>query len=128
VVYNGKTYSVLSHVSAVSTLSACQVGYLPLDAGYVIAPDDADSKAVITAYPWNTAAVIVGTGNAYKGANFATAGTLFGSGYLHKRGSGYKTSLCTAQILQVIYTRVLCSDCCYFDRIYNSVLLQCYPF
>jgi hypothetical protein len=107
VVYNGKTYSVLSHVSPEGTVNTCQDLYLPLDSGYVIAPDDADSIAVITAYPWSTDVVIVASGNGYNGANYAIPGDLYQTSLLSTSGSTYKAVSCSMQILQVIYTRVL---------------------
>jgi hypothetical protein len=130
VIYNGKTYSLLSHGAADSTTQACQSVFLSLDSGYVIAPDDADSKAVITAHPWNTAVVIVASGIGYNSANYGTPGGLFGAGLLSTSGSTYKAGSCSMQILQVIYTRVLSFYrlllSMHYCIIYN-LCIQCQP-
>jgi hypothetical protein len=107
VIYNGKTYSLLSHGATESTTQLCQEVYLPLDAGYVIAPDDEDSIYVIAAHGWNTAVVVVASGNGYNGANYGVAGDLHSGGMLLTSGSTYKPVSCSMQILQVIYTHVL---------------------
>jgi hypothetical protein len=102
VIYNGKTYSLLSHAAPDSTSMTCQSAYLPLDAGYVIAPDNADSIAVIAAHRWSTTAVVVASGNGYYTANSGTsAGSFDGSGWLQTSGSTYKATGCNVQILQV---------------------------
>jgi hypothetical protein len=111
VVYNGKTYSVLSHVAADGTGSDCQAGFLSVDAGYAIAPDNADSIAVIAAHTWSTDVVIVASGNGYRAVNFPTAGALHASDLLLTSGSMYMPGSCNMQVLQVIYIRVLPFHC-----------------
>jgi hypothetical protein len=102
VIYNGKTYSLLSHLAPDGTSYTCQEVYLPLDAGYVLAPDDADSIAVIAAHSWSTHAVVVASGNGYYTAIYGTsAGSLQGGGWLQTSGSTYKATGCNVQILQV---------------------------
>jgi hypothetical protein len=104
IIYNGKTYSLLSHAAPGSTAHNCQTGYLPLDAGYVIAPDDADSIAVIAAHGWDTEGVVVASGNVYLTTNYGTPGSYAGGGNLLTSGSTYKPGICIMQILQVCST------------------------
>jgi hypothetical protein len=107
VYYNGKTYSLLSRAESENALDICQSVYLPLEPGYALAPDDADSIAVIATHNWNAQLVVVASGNAYNTANYGVPGILYGSGYLLTTGVTYRPNICTGQILQVIYIHVL---------------------
>lgn len=103
IVYNGKTYSTLTHVKPDGTDSLCQNDYYELSPGYMLAPHDADSIAVIKAHSWSTNFVILSDGSAYYTSVHDTlnAGTLWSSDQLASEGNLYGVSMCDAQILQV---------------------------
>ena len=48
--------------------------YLPLPPGYELAPNDADSVAVIAAHGWSTTCVVLADGSAWRSANHGRAG------------------------------------------------------
>jgi hypothetical protein len=125
VIYNGKTYSLLSHAAPDITANICQDVYLPLDAGYVIAPDNADSMAVIAAHGWSTHAVIVASGLSYHPNNGGSHTVT--TSIISIIGSTYKPDTCASysfQILQVIYIHALSFNCLVLSLhyFYNSFM------
>ena len=98
-IYNNKTYAVLSHADPNGAGSACQSGYMSVEPGFVLAPQDADSLAVIAAHKWSTTVVILANGVSY----FSKSNALYSNGAnkLRVDGSTYDTSVCPGQILQV---------------------------
>ena len=97
--YNGRIYSTLSDVPVDGGDQLCQNGYISLPSGYTVAPDNADSIAVIAAHTWSTDVVIVASGNAYGVSRFSN-GTQYGSGgLLSQNGSSYLSNLCFGEVL-----------------------------
>ena len=69
--------------------------------GWVIAPDNADTVALTTMYPWSTHVLVVGSGVGYRTTNYPPAGIAFGD-YQSKfvqSGNEYRCLWCSYQIL-----------------------------
>jgi hypothetical protein len=64
--------------------------YLPLPVGWVVAPNDADSIAVIAAHGWGAESVVLADGSAWQSQNAPPAGTLF----VDESGSGNRLVTC----------------------------------
>jgi len=103
--YNNKIYSTLADVTISSTTSLCQSDWISMPSGWAIAPDNTDTVALSTLYPWSTDVLTVSSGVGYRTTNFPPAGQAFGdsqSKYVQS-GNQYKCPWCNYQIL-VIYT------------------------
>ena len=99
--YNGNYYSTLADVAVDSSQLLCQTDYITLPDNWVIAPDNADSIAVIAAHYWSTHCVVVVSGTSYCGLQYGSgSGGSCGSGLLLSQGGAqYAVSSCTRQIL-----------------------------
>jgi hypothetical protein len=80
VLYNGHVYRTLMGSPPTPRPRGRTLQYYPLPEGYEVAPNDADTLAVIGAHGWDTACVIVADGTAWN-SNSGAAPTQCGSGY-----------------------------------------------
>jgi hypothetical protein len=107
VVLSSRTYSLMSNAD-VEASGICHGidTYVNLDIGYSLAPDNADSQALIAAHGWGGNLVIVAGGNAYFSLNYALGppGSFASAAYLMQIGNTYSVSACPIQILLVIHT------------------------
>ena len=98
--YNGYYYSTLADVVPSGLAGAtCQSGYKSVPFGWELAPDVAESKAVIAAYTWSTHVLVLSGGYSYNGAGYSTPGGLFSYSSLYTSGTTYAVSGCSLQIL-----------------------------
>lgn len=101
VIYNQQVYALLTHLNPDGTDMLCQsnqvFNYLPVEYGFVLAPDDANSVAVIQAHKWSTNSVVVASGVSYK----TLTGEYYASGQLLTSSNMYSVASCPQQILQV---------------------------
>ena len=76
--------------------SSCPSNYLPLPAGWVLAPNDATSIAVVAAHGWSTQCPVLADGTGWQSANgIAGAGGSCGSGMLATSGGTYTVADCS---------------------------------
>ena len=73
--------------------------YLPLPAGWVLAPNDATSIAVVAAHGWSTGCAVLADGTAWYSANWGTAGDSCGSNSLATSGGTYTVTNCYSRVL-----------------------------
>ena len=88
------------------TSTGCQgtSNYLPLPAGWVLAPNGATSIAVVAAHGWGTYGLVVADGTAWWSANapsYASPGDRWGSypPYLATSGGTYTVTTCSRRVL-----------------------------
>ena len=75
--------------------SSCPSNYLPLPAGWVLAPNDATSRAVVAAHGWSTYALVVADGTCVRSANTDhTPGDSCWSGKLATSSGTYTVTGC----------------------------------
>jgi hypothetical protein len=75
VAYNGYDYAALDGWSPFdSSNEGCQSSFLPLPVGWSIAPNSADSIAVIAGYGWGTDLMVLTDGSQYYTLNNRFAG------------------------------------------------------
>ena len=80
--------------------------YLPLPAGWVVAPNDATSNAVVAAHGWSTDCVVLADGRTRRSGN--TVGTpgdrcgYSGTNYLATSGGTYTVARCTDGSMRVL--------------------------
>ena len=100
VTFQGRSYAALDGEPPESTSVGCQDNYLPIPAGWTIAPDTPESIAVIAMYPWGTHVMVV-DGSQYNGADYHPPGREFhpGSSLLLQSGDTYKPGGCQMRIL-----------------------------
>jgi hypothetical protein len=100
VLYGGYLYATLANEVVEGTCGAtCQSGvFIDLPAGWSVAPDNADSVAVIAAHTWNTHVLVVDTGNSYGGLCY-TKGGFFNANMLSQSGTSYKVNSCSLHVL-----------------------------
>eukprot|EP00285_Hemiselmis_virescens_P011749 CAMPEP_0173393108 /NCGR_PEP_ID=MMETSP1356-20130122/21915_1 /TAXON_ID=77927 ORGANISM="Hemiselmis virescens, Strain PCC157" /NCGR_SAMPLE_ID=MMETSP1356 /ASSEMBLY_ACC=CAM_ASM_000847 /LENGTH=1129 /DNA_ID=CAMNT_0014351075 /DNA_START=21 /DNA_END=3410 /DNA_ORIENTATION=+ len=100
VMYKGYPYAVLDKTKPDDPVAHCQRSYVALPSGWSIAPNDANSKAVIAAHPWGTHVVFVRDGTSYHASRYPPPGNTF---RLHrqilKSGNSYRPPFCHARIL-----------------------------
>ena len=79
----------------------CPSNYLPLPAGWVLAPNDATSIAVVAAHGWSTNCPVLADGTARTSANWgSSAGDSCGSNsYLATSGGTYTVTDCNKRVL-----------------------------
>ena len=82
--YNGRSYAALDGASPWDSSQQCQSGYIALPPGWSIAPDNADSIAVISSYRWGTHRMVLSDGASYWTLNTYT-GQFGGSNMLTQR-------------------------------------------
>jgi hypothetical protein len=74
--YNGRQYRTLDGVSSTSRLEGCQRSLISLPSGgWEVANRDADSLAVIAAYPWGTSCMHLAAGESIRTASHPRPGT-----------------------------------------------------
>ena len=87
------------------TLSSdCPSNYLALPAGWVLAPNDATSIAVVAAHRWSTACAVLADGTAWWSANSPSWGDTPGEScvsgnYLATSGGTYTVTSCYNRVL-----------------------------
>ena len=99
--YNGKIYASLGGGEVNGWQYKCQSDrFLIPPNGWEVAPDDADSRAVTAAYPWDTHVNVMSNGCGY-GTESYSKGKLEGNcGFLGSDGAGgYKVLTCSLMIL-----------------------------
>ena len=79
--------------------SNCPDNYLPLPAGWVLAPNDATSIAVIAAHGWSTDCAVLADGTAWMSANSGGLGSPTSRHYLATSGGTYTVTACTRRVL-----------------------------
>ena len=79
--------------------SSCPSNYLPLPAGWVLAPNDATSIAVVAAHGWSTGCAVLADGTAWASANAGYAGNSCTSGRLATSGGTYTVTGCHRRVL-----------------------------
>ena len=78
----------------------CPSNYLPLPAGWVLAPNDATSIAVVAAHGWSTYCPVLADGTARYSANAGGyAGDSCASDYLVTSGGTYTVTTCHRLVL-----------------------------
>ena len=77
----------------------CPSNYLPLPAGWVLAPRDATSIAVVAAHGWSTDCLVLADGTAWKSGNSGHAGDSCGSDRLATSGGRYTVTTCSLRVL-----------------------------
>ena len=82
---------------------SCPDNYLPLPAGWVLAPNDATSIAVVVAHGWGTICAALADGTAWAAGNGQAAaytpGDSCGGGWLATSGGTYTVTRCNARVL-----------------------------
>ena len=74
--------------------------YLPLPAGWVLAPNDATSIAVVAAHGWSTACAVLADGTTWNTPNNGNAGASCISGnFLATSGGTYTVTSCPRRVL-----------------------------
>ena len=73
--------------------------YLPLPAGWVLAPNDATSIAVVAAHGWSTQCPVLADGTAWVSANWGSAGGSPGDSCPVTSGSTYTVVNCQGRVL-----------------------------
>ena len=73
--------------------------YLSLPAGWVLAPNDATSIAVVAAHTWSTYCAVLADGTAWNSANYAPAGGSCSWGMLATSGGTYTVRYCDRRVL-----------------------------
>ena len=108
VVYNGAAYRTLDDAPPEGLEDGapnwgCQgtSNYLPLPAGYVLAPNDADSRAVVLAHRWSTSAVVLADGDSWWTSDGYSSGYsgLLNSGNLVTDGATHTVNHCYQRVL-----------------------------
>eukprot|EP01045_Picozoa_sp_COSAG04_P023581 COSAG04_NODE_2824_length_3532_cov_1.608506_5_plen_145_part_00 len=84
--------------------STCPSNYLPLPAGWVLAPNDATSIAVVAAHGWSTYCAVLADGTAWVSANdwsgVSPGDSCFsGTNYLATSGGTYTVTSCGSRVL-----------------------------
>ena len=87
-----------------TTTNRGQDNYLPLPAGWVLAPNDATSIAVVAAHGWSTNCPVLADGTSWRSGNFAdslsyTPGDSCGSGKLATSRGTYTVTGCARRVL-----------------------------
>ena len=98
--YNGKIYASLGGGDVNGLQNKCQSDrYLIPPNGWEVAPDDADSRGVTAAYPWDTHVNVMSNGCGYGSASY-TKGVQWSCGMLGSNGAGgYKVNSCSLMVL-----------------------------
>ena len=80
---------------------SCPSNYLPLPAGWVLAPNDATSIAVVAAHGWSTMCAVLADGSSWLSANnVRDAGNICGSRNQLRTSDGtYTVATCGARVL-----------------------------
>ena len=73
--------------------------YLPLPAGWVLAPNDATSIAVVAAHGWSTACPVLADGTAWRSGAISNSGGSCGSNSLATSGGTYTVVNCKRRVL-----------------------------
>jgi hypothetical protein len=104
VTYKGSSYAALDLVQNPDTdsrySSHCQSYYLPLPAGWSIAPDDQDSIRVISSFPWGTSVMHV-QGSSYwaNSLSWGNYGQRYCNWCLDASGTSFRVNSCNLRIL-----------------------------
>jgi hypothetical protein len=70
VIYNGKSYRTLTGLNPNGWGVSCERKPTTVPSGWRIAPDNADTRAIIRRFPWNTHVVFTDSGKYYGSANY----------------------------------------------------------
>jgi hypothetical protein len=100
--YNGSFYSTLANVAVNSSSKLCQSNAIAMPAGWTLAPDNSDTRYVISYYRWSTDAVVLASGVGIRTANLASAGSPYGdsrSKIAVDSSGAYYTPWCSYEIL-----------------------------
>jgi hypothetical protein len=130
VMYKGYSYSPLDvSVGPLSTITFCQDMYLPIPAGWSIAPDDDDSIHVTASFTWGTHLMVLQGGAQYYTSHpdFASRAEEQrdwvccndGQTALGQSGSEYRVNACVRRIL-LKYTSGLCCASVSFLQLFPS--------
>ena len=84
--------------------NGCQSNYLPLPAGWVLAPNDATSIAVVAAHTWSTYCAVLADGSSWYSANRGSPGDSCNwpnadSNMLATSGGTYTVTGCRRRVL-----------------------------
>lgn len=120
--YNGKLYRALSENWEYNSSSyQCQTAYLPLPDGWTIAPNDNDSKHVISNYRWSTAVMVLNDGTSYWTNIWGDRQIrLYSNGQLLNSSNTYRPNVCNGGILLVKYKQQTLSSIPWNDTIENK--------
>lgn len=99
--YKGKTYSTLSDVSVSSYQTLCQSGWITMPSGWNLAPDNADTRYLASAYTWSTDVIVLSSGKGIRTKKFPPSGIEYGDSQLKyvQNGNQYMVPYCSYQIL-----------------------------
>ena len=81
------------------TVPFSEPNYLPLPAGWVLAPNDATSIAVVAAHGWGTFCAVLADGTAWESGNSMAPGVHCGSDRLATSGGTYTVTACNLRVL-----------------------------
>ena len=76
-----------------------QDNYLPLPAGWVLAPNDATSIAVVAAHGWSAQCAVLADGTAWRSGAVSSSGGSCGSDKLATSGGTYTVTDCRRRVL-----------------------------
>ena len=83
-----------------SSSRSCPDNYLALPAGWVLAPNDATSIAVVAAHGWSTACVVLADGTPWRSGALSNSGDSCGShNGLATSGGTYTVTYCSQRVL-----------------------------
>jgi hypothetical protein len=89
VTYNGNVYSTLADVTVDSSGFSTQNGYIALPSGWLLAPDNADSRSVIASHYWPTYGLCTVSGTSYCTPSYGYAGYVYAYNCFYQSGSAY---------------------------------------
>ena len=78
---------------------SCPDNYLPLPAGWVLAPNDATSIAVVAAHGWSTGCAVLADGSSWGSGNNGSPGGSCASDRLATSGGTYTVTHCRYRVL-----------------------------
>jgi hypothetical protein len=96
--YNNYEYAMLDGTKANNNAVACQNNWLPLPAGWELAPFSEDvAKNVIAAHNWGTSVVVFSNGQGWGTKSYG--GNIFGGSWFSQSGNQYKPAGCNMRML-----------------------------
>ena len=99
VTHNGKQYRTLTGQNpGGGGGNRCENSPKPIPAGWKVADDTADSRAVIAGYNWNTDVIVLSNGKSYGTKNYSQ-GRLWNSNMLRKSGNNVYAGNCSLAVL-----------------------------
>lgn len=101
--HNNLLYSTLTDVDVSSYSIQCQgsSNFIALPPGWSIAEDNADSRQVISMYPWSTHVLVLRSGASYQTRSYYPYGAWYSNDTLSRSSFGYAPTFCNGQILIV---------------------------